>query len=159
MKACSLILIVAAGLSLSFSCSEEVKPTPYTYTQIFTGKNSKTWQIKYFEQTANGKVTGRFNVPCTTDDKYIFHASSEHLFETDSGSKKCLDPSEDDTISSVWTFNNSTATLTMIIPPLSTNALPYIVREADSSSIVLEIFFDEAGTGSYRIHFDSMSEN
>ncbi|HEY9047988.1 MAG TPA: hypothetical protein VIN08_18910 [Ohtaekwangia sp.] len=159
MKACSLILIVAVGLSLSFSCSEEVKPTPYTYTQVFTGKNSKTWQIKYFEETANGKVTNRFNVSCTADDKYTFHAGSERIFETASGSRKCFDPAEDDVISNVWTFNNATATLTMIIPVLSENSLPYIVREVDSESMVLEIFFDETGTGSYRIHFESTSEN
>lgn len=143
--------------ALIFSCSEDLEPTPYTYTKIFTGENNKTWKFNLFEETLNGKVIDRFQVSCASDDRFIFYANTEHLFEASLGSKKCYDD-ELALTTDTWSFNNATATLTMVLPLLYDGPLPYIVREADEDDMEVEIFFDEASTGSYRIHFEAVDE-
>ncbi|MBL7858363.1 MAG: hypothetical protein JNM57_11795 [Cyclobacteriaceae bacterium] len=156
MRRITSILSVSIFL-FSVSCSEELTPTPYTYTQFFTGENSKTWKIKFFEETSNGNIVDRFSVACTSDDQYIFYAGADRLFETTSGSRKCSD--EAGLISDSWTFSNATATLTMILPVFSPDfSLPFIVKKLDKKDMVLEIFFDD-DAGSYRIHFEATAEN
>lgn len=157
MKSASSFL--ATCLLLLLSCSEEIAPSPYTYTQVFTGKKSKTWTIKFFEETLNGKVIDRFAINCASDDKYIFYANAERRYEALTGSIKCYATPEAATIENVWSFTNSTATLTMLLPFFSaTTAYPFIVREAENKTLELEIFLDEENTQSYRIHFESIAE-
>jgi hypothetical protein len=57
-----------------------------------------------------------------------------------------------------WSFNNATATLTIILPIFSSNRLPFIVRKLDEDDLTLEIFFDQEGTASYRIYFELTDE-
>lgn len=146
-------------LILILSCSEELVPTPYTYTKVFTGEKSKTWKIKFLEETFEGKVISRFSVSCAADDKYTFYAKSEHTLEVLTGTLKC-DSTEPALIKDVWTFTNASATLTMILPFFSVNStVPLIVRAADDDEMVLEIFLDEENKESYRIHFEVIDEN
>jgi hypothetical protein len=150
----AFVLLVSA-----LSCSEELVPTPYTYTKVFTGEKSKTWKIKFLEETFEGKVIDRFPLSCAADDKYTFYAKNEHTFEVLTGTLKC-DSTEPALIKDVWTFTNASATLTMILPFFSVNsAIPLIVRTADDDEMVLEIFLDEENKGSYRIHFEVIDEN
>jgi len=147
-------------LSFLLSCSEDIVPSPYTYTKVFTGENSKTWAVKFLEETLDGKVIDRFTISCASDDKYIFYANAERKYEALTGTKKCYATPEANKIENVWSFTNSTATLTMLLPFFSTTtAYPFIVREADSNTMELEIFLDEANTQSYRIHFESIAED
>jgi len=150
--------LLVAGV---FSCKEEVVPTPYTYTKVFTGEHSKTWKAKFFEQTLNGDVVETFSVSCTTDDLFTFTANPEHSYKVTTGSKKCdSSPAEGDEIIDTWDFVNATATLQIIFPVFDpTSRLPFIVREAKKNSMVLEIFFDETGKESYRIHFEVTDED
>jgi hypothetical protein len=147
----STCLIAAVG------CSEEFTPTPYTYSKIFTGENNKTWKITLIEETLNGDIVDKFLPSCLTDDRYIFYANPERSLEAISGSRKCFED-EADITTDTWSFSNATATLTMILPILSDNSLPFIVREADDDDLEVEIFFDETNTGSYRIHFEAIDE-
>jgi len=147
------ILFVAAS-----ACTEQITPTPYTYSQVFTGTNSKTWKLKFIEYALNGNVEETFNLPCATDDQYTFHAGSERAFQATTGSQKCSSD-ESDVINDTWSFNNATATLTMVLPFFTESALPFIVREAKKSKMEIEIFLDEAGTTSYRMHFEASTEN
>ena len=140
------------------SCSEDLKPTPYVYTKVFTGENSKTWKIKFFEQTLNGEINDTFSVNCSSDDLYTFYANSERTLQIKTGSKKCSS-TEASVITDSWSFNNGSATLIMILPVLADFSLPMIVKEAGKNKMVLEIFLDAANTESYRIHFESTNEN
>jgi hypothetical protein len=156
-----IIVLFSAFIVLvsALSCSEELVPTPYTYTKVFTGENSKTWKIKFLEETFEGEVIDRFPLSCAADDKYTFYANSERTFEVLTGTLKC-DSTEPGLIEDVWTFTNASATLTMLLPFFSVNfSTPLIVRAADKDEMELEIFFDEANTGSYRIHFEVIDEN
>jgi hypothetical protein len=149
----SLVLIILSA------CTEEVIPTPYTYTKVFTGENSKTWKLKILEEALDGKVIDRFNLPCATDDRYVFFAKTGHPFEAQTGTNKCS-AGEQNVIADVWSFNNANATLTMLLPFFSTTStLPFFVREVDKSSMILEIFLDQENTNSYRIHLDVVSED
>ena len=88
---------------------------------------------------------------------WIFDDSSFFVrkFEFKTGSKKC-DPSEDPfTLTDTWSFSNGTATLYMVIPLLAEIPLPYTVVEVDRNDLRLQIYFDEAGTQSYLIEFES----
>ena len=143
-----------------FSCSEEVKPTPYDYTKVFTGQHSKTWKCKFLEQTLNGDVIDTFTLSCASDDLYIFYANPERAYQAKSGSKKCNSDPEADVINNSWTFNNASATLTMLLPFFDDTApLGFIVREAKKDKLVTEIFINEKNTESYRIHFESTDED
>ncbi|HOY49437.1 MAG TPA: hypothetical protein PLJ60_15615 [Chryseolinea sp.] len=152
-------IIILFMVALNFSCSEELKPTPYTYTQIFTGENSKTWKLKFLEETLNGEIIETFTINCASDDKYTFYANPERSYEATTGSKKCSD-GEANTITDSWSFNNASATLTMLLPFFTTEgSLPFIVKEAKKNKMELEIFFDEEGTESYRVHFEATDED
>jgi hypothetical protein len=158
MKRFFLYFLLAA-LVIFNGCSEEIAPAPYTYTKFFTGDNSKTWKFKILEETLNGKVIFRTTINCATDDEYVFYAKTGHVFEVQTGSKRCS-ASETDIIEDVWTFNNATATLTMAFPFLADGiSLPFIVREVDKNGMVLEIFLDQENTNSYRIHLDVVDED
>ena len=150
--------IALVGLLILVSCSEEVIPTPYEYTKIFTGETSKTWKLKFLEQTLDGDVEETFNVSCGSDDQYVFYANSERAYKVTTGTKKC-DVDESDVIDDSWSFNNASATLTMILPFFTTSSLPFIVREAKKNKLELEFFLDEENTKSYRIHLESVKEN
>ncbi|MFZ5999943.1 MAG: hypothetical protein ACOYW3_05495 [Bacteroidota bacterium] len=153
-------LLAISLLSATFlvaGCTESLDPTPYTYTKVFTGEVSKTWSLTLIEVTENNKVVDRFKVDCALDDSYTFYATSDRLYKVDQGSAKCSEE-ETSSLTDVWAFNNATATLTIILPILSSSRLPFIVKKADDDDLLLEIFFDEEGTGSYRIHFEAKSE-
>ena len=152
------LAILSMLLLVVVSCTEEVTPTPYTYTTVFTGENSKTWKVKFLEQTLDGAVEETFNVACSNDDKYIFYANSERGYKATTGSKKCSSD-ESDVINDSWSFNNASATLTMVLPFFTESSLPFIVREARKNKMELEIFLDEKNTSSYRIHFEATNED
>jgi len=151
------LLILCAGLLTIFSCSEELKPTPYTFTKMFTGENNKTWRVKLFEETLRDTVVSRSLPGCLVDDNFTFYANAEHRYEVKSGSRLCFED-EPALTTSNWTFSNSTATLTIIFPLLSDNALPFFVREIDEDDMEIEIFLDDENTESYRIHFSVTDE-
>ena len=147
----SICLIAAVG------CSEEFTPTPYTYTKVFTGENNKTWKITLIEETLDDKIIDKFLPSCLTDDRYVFYANTEHSLEAISGSRKCFED-EADVTTDTWSFSNATGSLTMLLPILSDNSLPFIVRKAEGDDMETEIFFDETNTSSYRIHFEAIDE-
>lgn len=155
----SVYAFIFSMVLVGFSCTEEIKPTPYDYTTIFTGQNSKTWKLKFAEETLNGDVIETFNIACATDDKYIFYANTERSYEALTGSQKCS-TGEANTITDSWSFNNASATLAMLLPFFTTEgSIPFIVREVKSNKMELEYFFDEENTQSYRIHFDAIDED
>jgi hypothetical protein len=157
MKQKTILLILCVSLCVAFSCSEELKPTPYSYTKVFTGENNKTWKIKLFEETLRDTVIGRSLPNCLADDTFVFFANAEHRYETTSGPRQCFED-EAGLTESNWSFSNSTATLVVLIPFLSDDALPFYVREADDDDMIIEIFLDEENTQSYRIHFSAIDE-
>lgn len=145
----STLLLIALVLS---GCEDKLDPQPFTYSQLFTGSVSKTWKLTLIEVTEEGKVVDRFAIDCAKDDQYTFHASSDRLYEFTSGSNLCSDD-ETDFLDS-WSFNNATATFSFILPIFSTSqAINFIVRKADKNDFTLEVFLDEEGKESYRIHF------
>ncbi len=149
----TLIVLLVIG-----ACSEDVLPTPYNYTKIFTGETSKTWKLKFLEQTLNGDVEETFNVSCGSDDQYTFYSNAERAYKVTTGTKKC-GSDEADAIDDSWSFNNASATLTMILPFFSDSSLPFIVREAKKNKLELEFFLDQENTSSYRIHLELSTEN
>jgi hypothetical protein len=153
------VQLIVSGLFflLASGCHEELEPTPYVYTKLLTGENNKTWAMTFVEETEGGKVTDRFPVECAQDDDYIFYATSDRLYEVRSGSDICFED-EPASMTDTWSFNNATATLTIILPIFSSNRLPFIVRKLDEDDLTLEIFFDQEGTASYRIYFELTDE-
>jgi hypothetical protein len=152
------LTIITILLLTASSCSEEEVPAPNPYSKVFTGVNSKTWKVKFLEQTFNGKIEDTFNVPCATDDNYTFYANAERAYKAVTGTQKCS-ADEPSVIDNSWSFNNASATLSMVLPFFSENSLPFIVREAKKNNMILEIFLDNENTSSYRVHFESTNEN
>lgn len=135
------------------ACSEEKEPTPYTYTQVFTGTTSKAWTVSTIRLKEEGKADQVFSLPpCLADDRYVFYANTDRLYEITEGSTRCSANDPDLILSDSWSFNNANATLNIVFPLLADGRLPFIVREATNSEITLEIFFND-NKSSYRILF------
>src|SRR4051812_22917334 len=87
----------------ALSCSEEVKPTPFTYTHVFTGQNSKTWSLDKVLLKKTGQDDQQITLSsCEKDDRYIFYANGERLFEVDNGRTSCDATEEQTLVSYTW---------------------------------------------------------
>ena len=160
MNKISSIAFFTIFLGVGFSCSEEIKPKPFQYSEIFSGENSKTWVLKSIKLVQTGKSDITYSLPnCIKDDRHIFYANAEKLFEVTNGSTKCDSSEPDLIVSDTWSFVNASATLNMTLPILAEVSLPYIVKKVDKKSMTLEIYLDEEGTISYQMTFDSIAEN
>ena len=147
-------------LSITFSCTEEVKPKPFEYTKVFTGPNSKTWAITRVVIREDGKDSEFTLTTCEKDDRYIFYANEEKLFEVTNGATKCDDEEDSLLVSYVWSFSNGNASLTMVIPHFFGNfIIPFIVKKADDDEMELEIYADLENTVSYVFFFQVVGQN
>jgi hypothetical protein len=146
--------ITIAILFSLLACSEPLKVTPLTYTQIFSGTTKKTWIIRSIQAVENGKGTQTFSLdPCVYDDQYVFNADFQKTFQVLGGKNKCLDTDPDVLADSNWSFVNATSTLTMVIPILSDQPLPFTVKEVDATKMTIDIYIDESKTSAYRFNF------
>jgi Prokaryotic membrane lipoprotein lipid attachment site len=160
MKKVDLKIVFIFALLLLAGCSEDIKPTPYTYSQIFSGKNQKTWKYKSIILWEEGKADTNFTLnPCISDDLYVFYANVEKKYEVTNGTSKCTSDEPEIVLTDTWSFINGGATLNIIVPFLSDLSLPYIVREISDGDMLLEIFINQENTQSYRIAFESVGEN
>ncbi|MEJ1240180.1 lipocalin family protein [Chryseolinea sp. T2] len=157
MRALILYIVVAVAACVVAGCSEELTPTPYTLSKLVSGETSKTWKISLFEYALNDTVRTKFMEACLTDDRFKFYANTERLYETTAGRQLCFE-GEQALTSSTWTFTNSNATLTMVMPIFDEGVLPFFVRELKENKMVLELFLDQENTESYRIHFEKTDE-
>jgi hypothetical protein len=149
MKLTKLILI---GLTLLvFACTEEVKVTPLTYPEVFTGKTQRSWVIRSFQITREGKGTLTYGLrDCELDDVYTFYNNPERGYRVTS-SVQCTSDEASLLVDGSWGFSNATASLTIAIPLLSSNPLPFIVKEADETKMTLDIYV--TGQAAYRLNF------
>jgi hypothetical protein len=146
----SYILILFALSTLS--CTESVEPKPYTFSQIFTGKTSKTWRVDRLIFRQQGKADENLGLStCEKDDLYTFYANEEKLFEVDNGNFACSSEEGDGLlVSYVWEFNQAKASLTMVAPHIfGYFVIPFIVKDVSARDMELEIFLDEDATVSY----------
>lgn len=154
-----LMLVILFPLIL-IGCTESVKPIPYTYTQVFTGTTSKTWTITQIKYTEVGKADLNLGLSsCTADDEYTFYANSDHSYSVTEGATKCNSGDPSTIVSDVWSFNNSGAVLTIIMPILDPSfRIPFIVNQATEDKIVLQIFLDSENKTSYKITLSLASQ-
>jgi hypothetical protein len=144
------------------SCSESVEPKPYVYSQIFTGKTSKTWKLDrlvFREKGQQDEILGLSN--CEKDDLYTFYANDEKLFEVDNGNVACASGEDDDglLVSYTWEFNQANASLSMVTPHIfGYYFIPFIVKDANNKDMELEVFLDEDAKISYVLFFKLVDE-
>ena len=152
-------LVVAAGLLLGAAgCSEEVKPTPVTYSQLLTGTESKSWRLTNIRIIDAGEDSGPINVqrdfnPCVADDLYTFYANDTKTFEVREGASKCDAADPDVYVENNWSLVNATATLSFVMPLLTTEfALPFTVKNLTENTLTVEYYFEDLDL-SYRFVF------
>lgn len=144
-------------LAVVMSCTEKVEVTPFTYPEVFTGKTSKSWTVRSVQLLQDGKGTQTFGLAsCATDDVYTFFNNAERGYTVTEGATKCNADDPTVIVQDSWSFVNATASLTIIMPLLSDQPLPFIVKEVDDSKMVLDIYFDD-DKSSYRFNFRSSS--
>jgi hypothetical protein len=144
-------------LALLMSCTEPLEVTPYTYPTVFTGETAKSWTIRSVQLLQNKKGTQTFGLnTCVLDDVYTFYNNPERTYTVGEGNSKCdaADPSQ--IVASSWSFVNATASLTIIMPLLSDQPLPFILKEVDSQKMVIDIYFDD-DKSNYRINFRAVA--
>ena len=155
------IMLVGCLVFMLASCTEEIKPTPYTYTKVFTGENSKTWKLDRVLLRKTGKPDEDISMStCERDDRYIFHNNAERLYEVTNGRFACDAEESEKLVEYVWSFTNSAASLNIVVPHFFGNfIIPFIVREANNKNMELELFLDEEATISYVFYFSVVEEN
>lgn len=155
-------LAVAAGLLGAGGCSEEVKPTPLTYSQLLTGTESKSWRLTSIRIFDAGEDSGPINVqqnfnPCIADDLYTFYANDIKTFEVREGTSKCNAGDPDVYVENNWSMVNATATLSFVMPLLTTQgALPFTLKSLTENTMTVEFYFEELDL-SYRFIFAAQS--
>ena len=158
MKNIKHYIILTALTYLFSSCSENLDPTPLDYTKIISGNVSKTWSLRSISFRNAGDPDWKLTEACWSDDAYTFYRDAERKFEFASGSVKCDALEEKITITDTWSFINASSTLFFVMPLFSDNALPFTVVDIDNNDMVLEFFFNDAGTQSYQLKFDLKDE-
>jgi hypothetical protein len=156
-----LIFACSALVAIASSCSEDITPTPFTFSKNFTGKSDKTWSMDKLVLRETGKKDQTLTLDaCESDDLYKFYANDEKLFEVYNGNKKCATDEDDLMISYQWSYASANANLTMVAPHIFGNfVIPFIVKKVDSDEMQLEIFLNEKNTISYLLYFKVVNEN
>jgi hypothetical protein len=123
---------------------------------VFTGKTKQSWSIRSVQVLREGKGTITFNLSqCVIDDIYTFYNDPERSYQVTEGTTKCNADDPSVVVDSNWSFINSTAALTIVVPILSSSALPFIVKEVDNTKLVLDIYLDD--NRYFRVNFKSVS--
>lgn len=147
--------LLLAGLTF---CREPFEAEPFTYSQLLTGTESKSWRMTGISILEDGSATQNIPLPsndCVYDDEYVFYANEEKRFEVSNGRLKCEETEEDILVTDRWAFSNANATLEMILPILASDVrLPFIVKSLTEDRLTIEIFFEG---GSYRFVFQSVN--
>lgn len=152
-------IIVGLFLSL-FACSEPVEVEPFTYPQIFTGESQKSWKMRTVQIVRAGKGTLTYPADafmdnegetCVSDNIYTFYFDAQRSYKVTEGSTRCDPDASNIAYEGEWAFVNSTATLTILIPGLSSSALPFTIYTVDSQQLSLDIYVSD--TDNYRLNF------
>ncbi len=147
-KTCLLLV----GLLVSGGCSEKIEPQPLTYTQLLTGKESKTWKLSSFQVIDQGQIFTAGIQNCYEDDVYVFYAN-EKKYEVQEGASKCNPPDPDSYVESTWDLVNATATVSFPLPFLSgSDSIPFTIKQLTETSLTVEYFFQDINA-SYRFIF------
>jgi hypothetical protein len=143
------------------SCSEEKEVKPFTYTKVFTGENSKTWVIEEVVVKKIGQADQEIELEsCEKDDRYTFNADEEKSFVITNGNNKCDPAEEDEYVRDTWSFVNAGSAMNFAVPRIfGFYIIPFIVKEVNDSSLVVEVYADLENTISYQITFKAVDEN
>jgi len=152
-------ILLAVGALLAFSgCSEEIEPKPLTYTQLLTGATSKAWRLNTIRIIDDGEDSGNISARqalggCVADDRYVFYANDLKTFEVQEGPSKCSPSDPDVFVEDAWSLVNATATLTFVMPILTTEtALPFVIKSLTNNTLTIEYYFGNVNL-SYRFTF------
>jgi hypothetical protein len=148
------ILATIASLYMLISCTEPVDVIPFTFPEKFTGEVRKAWAIRSIQFLQNGKGTQTFSLePCVMDDLYVFYNNPERTYQVTTGATICDGQVAPGRIAdSNWSFVNATATLTILMPLLADEPLPFILNEVDDAKMVIDIYFAD-NQSNYRFNF------
>lgn len=151
-----LLMVLLVGIG----CTEKNEPIPYTYTQIFTGKVSKTWKLDRIKLREPGQPDATLSLAtCSRDDLYTFYANEGKEFKVENGTSACAPDEDDELLTYFWEFNQGSASLSMVLPNVfGYFFIPFTVKEARESKLELELFLDEGGTVSYVLEFKLVDE-
>lgn len=151
-------IVVFAVLSLMMACSESIEPTPYTFPRVFTGETVKGWTVRSVQFVQEGRGTQTLRLAaCAADDVYVFYNNPERTYIVNEGATKCSADDPFTVTQGAWSFVNSSATLTIVMPVLSTQPLPFIVKEVEENIMVLDIYLDNEGTQAFRFNFRTVA--
>lgn len=158
---------LALGLLPLFGgCTEEVKPTPPTYSQLLAGKESKSWRLASYQVfddgTGSGTTNARdFSAPCIVDDVYVFYANDVKAMEAREGASKCSPADPDVFLEDTWAIVNATATLEFNFAGFIPQKLNYKIRNLTETSLTVEFYYLDYLPDvnlSYRFTFTSQSD-
>jgi hypothetical protein len=142
--------------TMLIGCSEEFNVEPFTYPQAFTGEEKKAWTVRSIQLQQTGQGTVTFNLSgCALDDIYIFHNNAERSYQVTEGVTKCSPDDPNLIVEDSWSFVNTSATLTIIMPLLSGSPLPFTLKEVDAAKMVIDIYLNDKTN--YRINFKPAS--
>lgn len=159
MKNYTRLFVFVLIIGVASSCTEKLDPKPFTYSQLLTGTEKKTWvlsAVTIVDQKDPFDLAGSDVLdPCQLDDQFIFYANEEKKMEYANGLSKCRSSEPDILITDVWQLTSANATLEMGIPRLFGGfKLPFIIKSLTENTMVLEYYFGDIDA-SYRFKFTS----
>jgi hypothetical protein len=154
----SIYIIGLLAIFVSFGgCTEEVKPTPYTYSQLLSGTTSKTWRLSGVQIIEEGQQPVSFDLreifpECINDDLYVFHADKDRTFEILEGSTKCRPNNPDVVFTDTWSIVNATATINFVFRGFPSGT--FTLKSITENTFTVE-YYIEQDNFSYRFIFTS----
>lgn len=120
-----LIFIFLFIFLLFGSCSEKKEVVPYSFSEILTGEENKTWRFidffvlqDDFQSLDYGVIFG----DCYDDDSFTFYNNPSKSFESTTGDLKCDFGAivfQDVNVTSRWSLVNANSTIIFPFKPMN----------------------------------------
>jgi len=145
----SAIYLLIVGTIFTFQCSEPIEDNPYTYSQLLTGEESKTWQLTDIFLIQESFESIEYNIfnPCFDDDEYVFYNNAQKLYEAKQGSSRCFE-GDDVYLVDRWSIVNATSTITfpltpLLLLPIELNDINLTIVSLRESRMILEFPYQD----------------
>lgn len=148
MKKATIYLLILFGLS-TIQCSESIEETPYTYSQMLTGEESKSWRLTEMFLLQDDFESLDYNIfsECFDDDEFVFYNNAQKLYEAKQGSRRCFE-GDDVYLTDRWYIVNATATISfplthLLLLPIELTDINLTIISMSERRMVLEFPYQD----------------
>lgn len=134
---------------ITMQCSESIEENPYTYSQLLTGEESKTWRLTELFLLQDDFESLDYNIfnECFDDDEFVFYNNAQKLYEAKQGSRQCFEGG-DVYLTDTWSIVNATATISfplthLLLLPIELTDINLTITSMSRRRMVLEFPYQD----------------